>query len=90
MFGHQVEPCQALSGPEERPRCPEEGQLPPGSGTGGCRQLNSLVLMMEQQCFVIINVGKEYSLCYLCMFIYRCFYESIKITVSSYPYCLSG
>lgn len=33
----QVEPCQALSGPEERPRRPEEGQLPPGSGTGGGR-----------------------------------------------------
>ena len=33
----QMEPCQAVSGPEERPRCPEEGQLPPGSGAGGFR-----------------------------------------------------
>lgn len=33
----QMEPCQALSGPEERPRRPEEGQLPPGSGTRGFR-----------------------------------------------------
>lgn len=33
----QVESCQAVSGSEERPRRPEEGQLPPGTGTGGFR-----------------------------------------------------
>lgn len=33
----QVEPCQAVSGSEERPRRPEEGQLPSGTGTGGFR-----------------------------------------------------
>lgn len=54
---HQVEPCQALPGPEKRPRRPEEGQLPPRSGTGGCR-LRSL-LSGHTLKVVLINIREE-------------------------------